>query len=112
MHAVFYRGADGHEPVSDFLNELPPAVQAALVLQIERLNMLKSTDPSLPFPHSSQIEGELRELRCHYGRRLFRILFRRCAHLFVLLHIFEKVTGAVPEVDKQVARERLSATDG
>lgn len=45
--------------------------------QIGRLNVLRTNDPPLPFPHSSQISGELRELRCHYGRRLFRVLYRR-----------------------------------
>ena len=37
-------------------------------LQIDRLNRLANDDPPLPFPHTSQIDGPLRELRCHYGR--------------------------------------------
>jgi phage-related protein len=74
--------------------------------QIDRLNILEHTDPPLPFPHSSQIEGELRELRSHYGRRLFRVLYRRSDRLFILLHIFEKTTRQVPVADKSVARER------
>lgn len=51
-----------------------PARQAALDNQIERLNMLRTNDPPLPFPWSSQLEGELRELRCHYGSELYRVL--------------------------------------
>ena len=89
MHAVYYRDADGVEPVDDFIDHLPPRVQASLDLQIDRLNDLRDIDPPLPFPHSSQVEGELRELRCHYGSRLFRVLYRRSQRLFVLLHIFE-----------------------
>lgn len=68
MQAVYYRAADGSEPVDEFIGALrDPDRQAALDNQIERLNMLRPTDPPLPFPWSSQLEGELRELRCHYG---------------------------------------------
>jgi len=44
-----------------------------------------------------QLEGELRELRCHYGSELYRVLDRRSGNLFVLLHIFRKDSGKVPE---------------
>jgi phage-related protein len=70
------------------------------------LNMLRTSDPPLPFPYSSQVEGELRELRCHYGNTLYRILYRRSRALFVLLHAFEKRTGAIPESEKAIARRR------
>ncbi len=106
MQAVYYRDTAGAEPVGDFIETLPPRVQAALDLQIDRLNTLGANDPPLPFPHSSQVDGELRELRCHYGNRLFRVLYRRSDQLFVLLHIFEKRSRAVPEADKAVARTR------
>ena len=88
------------------IDGLPARVQASLDLQIDRLNDLSDTDPPLPFPHSSQVEGELRELRCHYGRRLFRVLYRRSERLFVLLHIFEKASRTVPAGDKDVAQRR------
>lgn len=106
MQAVYYRDAMGAEPVDVFIETLPPAVQAALDLQINRLNLLGTNDPPLPFPHSSQVEGELRELRCHYGRRLFRVLYRRSEGLFVLLHIFEKRSRVISEADKAMARAR------
>ncbi len=106
MQAVFYCAPDGSEPVAAFLDALTPRCQAALDNQIDRLNTLGPTDAPLPFPHSSQVEGELRELRCHYGRVLYRILYRRSENLFVLLHIIRKTTGAIPELDKQIARDR------
>lgn len=106
MRAVYYRDQGGVEPVDQFIEQLAPQVQAALDLQIDRLNMWGPNDPPLPFPHSSQVEGELRELRCHYGSRLFRVLYRRSDQLFVLLHIFEKRTRAVPESEKAIARAR------
>jgi phage-related protein len=68
--------------------------------------LLDETSPHLPFPHSSQIEGELRELRTHYGNALFRILYRRSEQFVVLLHIFAKHDDVVSEADKKIARER------
>ncbi|MDA8267657.1 MAG: type II toxin-antitoxin system RelE/ParE family toxin [Actinomycetota bacterium] len=107
MHTVFYRDDQGHEPVDEFIDRLRPVeAQVAIDHQIDRLNMLRTTDPPLAFPHSSQIEGELRELRCHYGRRLVRVLYRRSGNLFVLLHAFEKRSRLVSEEDKAVARAR------
>ena len=107
MDEVHYRDATGKEPVDDFIDKLQPIeVRVALDNQIDRLNMLRTTDPPLPFPHSSQVEGEMRELRCHYGKRLFRVLYRRSGNLYVLLHAFEKRTRQVPEEDKALARRR------
>jgi phage-related protein len=59
-----------------------------------------------PFPHSSQVDGELRELRCHYGRELYRILYGRSERLVVLLHIFAKRSAKVGQRDIRVAQER------
>ena len=70
FHAVYYREADGNEPVRDFLDELDDEVGAVLGQQIDRLNMLSDEIPHLPFPHTSQVEREPRELGCHYGRAL------------------------------------------
>ncbi len=107
MQAVYYRAANGTEPVLEFIEALRP-VDARVVVenQVERLNLCELNGAPLPFPHSSQVEGELRELRCHFGRDLFRILYRRSKNLFILLHAFHKNTGPIPESDKQVARER------
>ncbi|HEX9776097.1 MAG TPA: type II toxin-antitoxin system RelE/ParE family toxin [Actinomycetota bacterium] len=74
--------------------------------QIDRLNLLTPSDPHLPFPHSSQIRGELRELRCHYGRELYRVLYRRSRNLIVLLHIFRKNSGDVPQAEIDIAEAR------
>jgi phage-related protein len=121
--AVFYRAPDGTEPVAEFLNdEFPVAprkkkpssreVQAAaskrvtIDLQIDRLNDLADDDPPLPFPHTSQIDGPLRELRCHYGRAHYRVLYRRSGNLFVLLHMIRKAGKTVPRVEIEVAQGR------
>lgn len=105
--AVYYRDEDGNEPVSDFLEGIgAAAVQATIDLQIDRLNGLDPAAPPLAFPHSSQIEGALRELRCHYGSDLYRIFYRRSGNLFVLLHVFAKNSKKVPESDVTVAKKR------
>ncbi len=107
MQAVYYRGRDGTEPVDAFIASLGGARrQAVLDNQIERLNMLRPSDPPLPFPWSSQLEDEFRELRCHYGSELYRVIYRRSRNLFVLLHMFRKDTGKVPEAELRIARER------
>ena len=59
---------------------------------IGRLNGLDPAAPPLAFSHSSQIEGELRELR-------------RSDNLFVLLP-FTKRSRAVSDTDLRIARER------
>ena len=106
LQAVYYRARGGSEPVNDFVDRLGVKRQVALDNQIDRLNMLTSLQPHLPFPHSSQVEGELRELRCHYGRELYRVLYRRSRNLFVLLHMFRKDTGAIPPSEIEIAEKR------
>src|SRR5688500_19583734 len=71
------------------------------------LNRVTNNDPPLPFPHSSQVDGQLRELRCHYGRDLYRILYQRSGNLFVLLHAMEKRTGLLPQADIDIAKDRF-----
>ena len=75
-------------------------------MQIDRLNLLSDELPHLPFPHSSQVDGELRELRCHYGRQLYRVLYRRSDRLLVLLHIFAKRTAKIPAAEITTATDR------
>jgi phage-related protein len=106
LQAVYYRAPDGSEPVNDFIDRLSVKRQVALDNQVDRLNMLTPSNPHLPFPHSSQVEGELRELRCHFGRELYRVLYRRSRNLIVLLHIFRKDTGKVPQAQIEVAKAR------
>lgn len=107
FQAVYYRAADGSQPVDDFIEGLDARAQVVLDQQIERLNLLDPSRPHLPFPHSSQIEGELRELRCHFGSSLYRVLYRRSGNLIVLLHMFRKDTGQVPEREVAIARARF-----
>ncbi len=106
LQAVYYRDSEGLEPVNQFIDALDPKAQEALDWHISLLNDLDEDDPPLAFPHSSQVDGDLRELRCHYGRRLFRVLYRRSEKLFVLLHAFEKRTAKVPASEIRIAQQR------
>jgi putative component of toxin-antitoxin plasmid stabilization module len=78
--------------------------QVALDNQIDRLNMLNTSNPHLPFPHSSQIRGELRELRCHFGSELYRILYRRSRNLIVLLTCSGNAPSVLPPPKSQWRR--------
>jgi phage-related protein len=88
------------------LAELPPGVQETVFDQIDALNGLPNDRPPLPFPLTSQIAGGLRELRCHSGSTLYRVLYRRSENLFVLLHMVRKDSRAVPRRDIELAQRR------
>ncbi len=104
--AVYYRAQDGSEPVEEFIDRLDERQQPTIDVQIDRLNDRATSAPPLPYPHSGQVRGPLRELRCHYGRELYRILYRRSENLFVLLHTLRKDTGRIPEADIAIAEHR------
>jgi len=106
LQAVYYRDPKGAEPVRSFIDRLDTKRRAALVRQIDRLNLLSDQLPHLPFPHSSQIAGELRELRCHMGSDHYRVLYRRSDRLIVLLHVFPKTTGKLPAGEIKIAEQR------
>lgn len=96
LQAVFYRAADGSEPVDQYIAAQSPRDQVLIDNMIGRVNDLTDERPHLPFPHSSQIRGSLRELRCRVGRRQHRILYERSGQLVVLLHAFAKGTESTP----------------
>jgi phage-related protein len=106
LQAVYYRAADGVEPVRDFIEGLDAKRRAALLRQLDRLNDLSDAMPHLPFPHSSQVDGELRELRCHMGSEHYRVLYRRSGRLIILLHAFPKTTGKLPPAEIKIAQKR------
>ncbi len=107
--AVYYRDRRGSEPVYDFIATLS-AKQAAKIDGFieEYLNGKASGSPPPDFPITSQIEGEMRELRVRFARSRFRVLYQQSASLIVLLHAFEKSTGAVPSADIRTARLRMN----
>ena len=78
-----------HGFIEDYLNDRDPAA------------------PPTPFPAGSQIKGELRELRVRFANLRYRVIYQRSANLIVLLHAFEKTTGAAPISEIETAERRL-----
>ncbi|HEU4904997.1 MAG TPA: type II toxin-antitoxin system RelE/ParE family toxin [Solirubrobacterales bacterium] len=107
--AIYYRDKRGVEPVTRFIEALP-AKRAAKVDDYieEHLNGQSPDAPPPEFPVSSQIEGELRELRVRFANTRYRVLYQRSGNLIVLLHAFEKNTGAAPASEKAVAKRRMA----
>ena len=105
--AVFYRDARGRQPVREFVRaNLTDRAWLVVKSQIREMNGLPDNLPPLPFPQTSQIEKPLRELRCHSGSDLYRILYRRSANLFILLHMIRKEGRAIPRRDIELAQQR------
>lgn len=92
---VYYRQSDGTEPADDVIRTQPPAAQAAIDNYIERLALF---GPRLGFPSTSQVDGELRELRPDLGNIHYRLLYRRTDNVFVILHGFIKPGAGSPRL--------------
>lgn len=107
--AVYFRDKRGLEPVNRFLDALPPKRAAKIDGYVdEYLNGKPLDAPPPEFPITSQIDGELRELRVRFANTRYRLLYQRSGSLFVLLHAFEKNTGAVPSAEKALAMRRIA----
>lgn len=79
--AVYYRDSQGAEPVNDFIDALPDKQAAKLDHYVEEyLNGRSPTAAPPEFPISSQIVGELRELRVRFANTRYRVLYQRSAY--------------------------------
>jgi hypothetical protein len=68
--------------VKEFLwTQIPEQARLLIEDQVDELNGRPANVPPPPFPQTSQIAGGLRELRCHAGSTLYRILYRRSHNL-------------------------------
>jgi phage-related protein len=107
--AIYYRDKRGGEPVDEFLKALPAKRAAKIDDHVDEcLNGRAPDAPPPEFPLSSQIEGELRELRIRFANTRYRVLYQRSGKLIVLLHAFEKNTEAVPASEKSLAKRRMA----
>ncbi len=107
--AVYYRDRRGAEPVDLFIDGLPSKRAAKIDAYVdEHLNGRPAGAPPPEHPITSQIEGELRELRVRFANTRYRILYQRSGSLILLLHAFEKDTGAVPAAEKAIAKRRMA----
>jgi phage-related protein len=104
----YYRDARGVEPVDRFIKGLPLKQATKIDQQIaEHLNGRPAEAPPPEFPITSQIEGELRELRIRFAGTRYRVLYQRSENLIVL-NAFEKNVGPVPPSETAIARWRMA----
>lgn len=106
MQPVYYRESTGQEPVRAYIESLPDRKAAVIENQLKRFELQRPGGPPLPFPWTSQIDGELREFRAHYGQELYRVLYRRSENLIILLHIIHKASAALPIAEIAIAKTR------
>jgi phage-related protein len=106
--AVYYRERTGREPVDEFIEALPAKQAAKIDFYVdEYLNGRLVAAPPVGYPITSQVRGELRELRVRFANT-FRLLYQRSENLHVLLHIFEKDTRQLPETEIELAERRFA----
>ena len=102
--AKYYRDGRGEEPVRVFVDALPAQHQEILDRKIDRLNAF---GPLIPAPHSKQVRGKLRRLKCDVDRLRYRILYQEAESGFiVLLHIFVKKTPRIALAESHMAQSR------
>jgi len=108
--AVYYRDPDGREPVAVFIDGLSDERAIAKIDDAieEHLNGKKPDEPPAPDPYTSQVAGELRELRVRFARTRYRVLYQRSGNLMVLLHAIEKNTQQLPQEATDKAQERMA----
>jgi phage-related protein len=99
----YYRAVDGSQPADESIDAQPRQAQAMIDNYLGRLALF---GPSLPFPSSSQVEGELRELRPDMGRTHYRLLYGRSDDLFIILHAFIKRGGQIDQAELDIANRR------
>lgn len=103
----FYQRENGEIPVYEFLNTLPPKLQAKAFSEIE---LLEKCGTALKEPYVKPLVGKehqgLWELRVRFSSdhvRIFYILFSR--DTFVLLHGFRKKSNKTPPKELERAMQ-------
>ena len=103
----FYQNQNEQKPVRDFLLSLRPKSRGKV---LQGIQILSEFGIDLPFPYSSQVEGQLRELRVRHGKNQYRILYYGDVNrVFVLLHAFEKRSQKLPQREVRIAMKRMNA---
>jgi phage-related protein len=106
--AVYYCDSNGLEPVNVFQETLDSRASAKIDRYVDGfLNGKGSKAPPQEHPITSKVDKHLRELRVRFANTQYRLLYQRSDNLFVLLHLFEKNTGALPRAEIEKAKDRF-----
>lgn len=98
---VFYEDSRGRSPITEYLNTLPVAEQAAA---LEAFRLLREFGTLLGMPHAKHISGKLWELRPGPHRLFY---FAYIGRRFVILHAYRKQSQKTPPHELAIAQRRL-----
>lgn len=102
---VFYRNADGEEPVKDFILNQPHSAIAEI---LHVFNLLYKFNISLGKPYVEKIAGKVWSLRIKHSSDYYRIFnFSFTGRKFVLLHAIKKKSDKLPKRDIAIAISRM-----
>ena len=97
----YYETKGGHCPVNDFLNSIPPKMQAKAVRNME---LLEQFGPFLTMPYSRPMGDGLYELRVQVSGGISRILYFFCVdQKIIMTNGFIKKTGITPKGELEKA---------
>lgn len=106
LPAVFYKNANGREPVRDWLKRLPVKDRKAVGLDIKTVEF--GWPVGMPLCRAFSSHKGIKEIRSHVSDgRIARLLFFEHQGMMVLLHGFIKKTQATPKKDLDLAIQRI-----
>lgn len=103
LNAVFYRSANGNEPVRGWLKRLPKESRKAIGEDIAYVQFKWPIGK----PQVDHLRGPIWEVRTSLGNRIARTLFAVANGQMVLLHAFIKKTQQTPNEAINLAEKRF-----
>lgn len=104
---IFYKDAQGKNPIDEFFLELAQTNRVLLVKVRAGINKLRHKAYHKE-PMSKYIEAGLWELRVRSRTDILRILYTfRKGQIIILLHVFIKKQQKTPAGEIEIARKRL-----
>ena len=108
LKVFFFRSERGHEPVREWIQELPLSEKKIIGEDIKTVQF----GWPLGMPLVRKMESRLWEVRSNLPNRIARILFTVDSNRMILLHGFIKKSDKTPPEDLAVARERMEQLRG
>jgi phage-related protein len=103
LRVVFYRTAEGNEPVREWLKSLRREDCRTIGEDIKTVQF----GWPLGMPLIKKIEADLWEVRSHLPQGISRVLFTVEGEILILLHGFVKKSQKAPLHELELARRRL-----